>query len=316
LISLKNHGSFWNDLGYFSNQPGEFLINPALSLSLLFLYSLMIVLIRRNYTNKSLAVTALLLFLLWGSKFYAGIVGCFYVAIYLTVDLLKHKITFRRYLLYGISLMATSIFVVLVFYNPFALGSHKSVFVLDPFKTIHAMIEDPELIPIRKVALARYYLYTVDTLIRPKLWLIEIFTLGLYLVFSLGTRIFGLLYVVDKNKKVNILITIYSTSIFGILLGTMFIQNGIDWFNTIQFLAYSQFLLQIPVAMVAYNFILTKSLPKTIFGVLLLIVTFTGALIPIGKYGQQISILNKLIDFERPQKKYIYQKASLKHLNF
>lgn len=299
VLSLRNKGQFWNDIGYFSNQPGEYMVNPALALSLVIFQIVILLLISPQKRIRNILIL-LAIFGIWGAKFYGGLIATTYVVAYLFAEYFQKKFTFRKLVVANVMIFIVCVVAVVAFYNPVQSAGRGSVFSFDPLKTIHPIIEDPELVPMRNVALARYYLYSIPKMIQPKLWLIEIFSLFLYLVFSLGTRVFGIgVFFVGKVKNMSLYIALFSSTVIGIFMSTFFVQNGSDWFNTIQFLAYSQFLMQIAVAMFTYRLFVSNKRVFQVTAFVIMIITILGALNPLAKYGRHFDLVAKIIQFDR-----------------
>ena len=145
LLSLKNTGSFLNNIGWFSNQPGEYMINPTLALSLILFQLLILIMLSGVRSVKSMVALLMVIFLLWGSKFYGGVIGISFVGIYLVGTYFEEKSRLREMIFLMIAIGLVSLCAIIVFYNPFQSIGKGGVFSLEPFKTIHPMIEDPEL---------------------------------------------------------------------------------------------------------------------------------------------------------------------------
>jgi hypothetical protein len=316
LLSLKNTGSFLHDIGWFSNQPGEYLINPTLALSLVLFQLLILTVLSGVRSMKSIFALLVVIFLLWGSKFYGGVIGVSFVTIYLISLVIEKKIQLRQMVQWLVSICLVSLCAVIVFYNPFNSIGKGGVFSLEPFKTIHPMIEDPELFPLLRVARLRYILSENPFIFWPYLMLIEYMTLLLYLTFTYGTRLLtvGLLFM--KEKLSPILIAIFGSSIIATIFPVLFTQKGGDWFNTIQFMAYSQFLLQMSLALFAFQLFVQKGRNARIFLILIMFFTFIGALNPIVEYGRNLPVISKLIPPKLFQPRVYVSTQELDALSF
>ncbi|MBP6994402.1 hypothetical protein KBB12_04110, partial [Candidatus Woesebacteria bacterium] len=200
LLSLKNTGLFLHNIGWFSNQPGEYMINPTLALSLIF-FQLLILILLSGIRNKKMTFALILItFFMWGSKFYGGAIGTFLVGFYLLSLALEKTIQPRRLIVLLVGVGLVSIFAIFVFYNPLDSIGKGGVFSLEPFKTIHPMIEDPELFPLPRIARLRYIISENPFIFWPYLMLIESATVVLYVIFAYGTRLLSVGYVFTKEK--------------------------------------------------------------------------------------------------------------------
>lgn len=290
LLSIKSHGSFWNDIGWFSNQPGEYMINPTFALSILILQVIVVVLLSFKNLLMQVTMLAVLLFALWGSKFYGGIIGFVFIAIYLISGAIQKRrpVISLGFPLFTLTLI--SILSIVFFYNPFA-ASKGAVFLFEPFKTIHPIIEDPNLLPITRLARLRYILYGHPYLFFPILLIIEFFTLCLYLGVSFGTRILGLGSLWYSSRSIPIYAAIVGSSVVSILFPSLFTQVGSDWFNTVQFFGYAQFLLQITLAGYVTGLATKGTIRSNIAMITIMVITFIGALNPIMEYGKVLFLL-------------------------
>ncbi|MFO0703166.1 MAG: hypothetical protein U0525_00360 [Patescibacteria group bacterium] len=316
ILSLRNHGKFWHDIGYFSNQPGEYLINPAFTLSILFFSYIIYVSLKKTWKVYDILGISITTFLIWGSKFYGGPVVIAYLGMVFVYKVYSRELSLRKAFIFILSNVIMTPLAIIIFYNPFAVAKSSSVFTLDPLKTIHPMVEDSELLPIRNLALARYYLYSIPGFFKPKLWVIEMFTLAVYLVFSFGTRVFGFLFIFCKSKTKYFYIISSLTTIVAISFSILFIQNGSDWFNTIQFLAYGQFLMIYLVAGIVVQLISSKKAINVCIASLVIIASFLGSLNPIIKYTSRIYNLSNLYGYMRAQPPIYLSNPELEALRF
>jgi len=316
LLSLKNTGSFWHDVGWFSNQPGEFMINPTLALSLILFQLLILILLSGVRSIQSIIALFTVIFLLWGSKFYGGVIGVSFVGIYMLSIMVDQKLSHKQVLAILIGAGIVSLAAVVVFYNPFSSMGKGGVFNFEPFKTIHPMIEDPELFSIPRVARLRYVLYQNPILFWPVLVRIEQLTLILYIIFAYGTRLLSAGLVFMKGKKSPILLALFGSSMVATVLPALLTQKGGDWFNTIQFMAYSQFLLQITLGLFVYRLSLHNTRNVQIFVGIVLCVTLLGAINPIAEYGRNLPVISKLIPPKLFQSRVYVSTQELNALSF
>lgn len=316
LLSLKNTGSFIHNIGWFSNQPGEYLINPTLALSLIFFQLLLLILLDGIRSVRKVIVCLVIMFLLWGSKFYAGVIGISFISIYLVASVFRKKTLVKQsiWILSGVCIV--SICAVIVFYNPFNTIGKGGVFNIEPFKTIHPMIEDPELFPLLRVARIRYLLADRPILFWPILVIIEEMTLILYVIFAYGTRILSIGLAFMKEKLSPFLLALFGSSIIATVLPALLTQKGGDWFNTIQFMAYSQFLLQISLAIFVFKLYVQKSRNTRIAVIVVLCITLLGALNPVFEYGRHFPIVSNFISPKLFQPRVYVSTEELRALAF
>jgi hypothetical protein len=256
------------------------MINPTLALSLVLFQLLILIALSGLRSMKSAVVLLMVIFLLWGSKFYGGVIGVSFIGIYLACTAFEKKIQLKQLILLLTGIGLVSLVAIIVFYNPFHSIGKGGVFSLEPFKTIHPMIEDPELLPLLRVARLRYILYKNPYIFWPYLTLIEYATLLLYITFAYGTRLLstGLLFM--KEKMSPVLIAVFGSSIIATIFPALFTQKGGDWFNTIQFMAYSQFLLQISLGLFVYRVFVRNTRNAQVFVGIVLCVTLLCSLSP------------------------------------
>lgn len=316
LLSLKNAGSFWNNIGWFSNQPGEYMINPTLALSLVIFQLLILIVLSGVRSMKSAVALLMVIFLLWGSKFYGGVIGVSFAGIYLVSIMFEKKIQLKQLMLLLTGIGLVSLVAIIVFYNPFNSMGKGGIFNLEPFKTIHPMIEDPELFPLLRVARLRYILYKNPFLFWPYLMCIEYMTLCLYLIFAYGTRLLSVGLLLMKEKLSPVLIAIFGSSIIASIIPVLLTQKGGDWFNTIQFMAYSQFLLQISLGLFAFQLFSHQGRNARILLILIMSVTFLGALNPIAEYGRNLPVISQLIPSKLFQPRVYVSHQELEALSF
>lgn len=290
VLSLKNTGSFWNDIGWFSNQPAEYMINPTLALSIVLLQATIYVLLRARNSIALTIVLSVIIFLLWGAKFYGGVIGISFIWIFLAAKTYKKQLSLKSLLSIFFTSFLSSMIAVLFFYNPFVGTRTGGIFSLEPFKTIHPIIEDPSLFQILKLARLRYKLYEHPYIFAPIILIIEILSLALYTFIAFGTRLLSVALLFSKTHKSNLSIAIFASAIFSIIFAALFTQNGGDWFNTIQFLGYGQFFLQITLSLFVTTLLESHRKRNAALVISILIVTLFGSLNPFLEYGKDYFI--------------------------
>lgn len=286
ILSMKSTGLFWNDIGWFSNQPAEYMINPTLAVSILLLQAIIYALLRIRSRTILTIVMSVLTFLLWGAKFYGGVIGISFIWIYLAIKTYNKQLSFKTLLSICFATSLSSAIAVLFFYNPFAGSRTSGIFSLEPFKTIHPIIEDPGLFQILKLARLRYKLYEHPYIFAPILIAIEIFSLVLYVFVAFGTRLFSLTLLFSKNQKSTLNTAIFGSTILSIIFTALFTQKSGDWFNTVQFLGYGQFLLQIALSLFVISLLKFHGKRTYALIVSILVLTLAGSLNPVVEYGK------------------------------
>lgn len=260
LFPLYHKGSIWGASSLLSMQSGQMLTNMPYALSLIVLLALFIVLKRKKLTPKSQLIIGLLLFINFGLKFYAGFVSVVTVGMYYLFQHIgsKDRFTLSKILKTFSGLGLILLFVlsaIIIFYDPFNSLKTGSIFIFSPFSTMHSVIEEPVLFYMKDMVNARYFLYEHG--IGPRLIFIEAFSSALFLFFSMGLRIFGIMYIIYKliKKKISIFdISIISAAMSAYLFLLLFVQKG-QWWNVIQFYYYTLFILNIYTAEFFYEII-------------------------------------------------------------
>jgi hypothetical protein len=210
----------------------------------------------------------------------------------------------------------SSAIAVLFFYNPFVGTKVGGIFSLEPFKTVHPIIEDPSLFQILKLARLRYKLYEHPYIFAPILLVIEIFSLALYIFIAFGTRLLSVALLFSKTHRPTLNIAIFGSAVFSIIFAALFTQKGGDWFNTIQFLGYGQFLLQITLSLFVISLLKFHDKRTHALIVLIIALTLAGSLNPVVEYGKDFftssgSPINKIF-----QPKVYVSGAELEALSY
>lgn len=221
--------------------------NLQYALSLLFFLALLILIKDRKISLKQVLASGIVLFCMFGLKFYGGLMGLFLVSIDLLLkffqNLQREKMrTFFTYVFYFLLLAIFVSFSVLIFYNPFQSGKTGFPFGFAPFALVHPITEAPDQFYLQGMTDARYYLQQFR--MGPRLFAIESLNLFIFLFFYLGTRFFGIIYIaiLGVRRKLDTFDTVVvSTIFFSILLTVTLVQKGV-WWNTIQFFFYAIFL--------------------------------------------------------------------------
>lgn len=264
LVTLWRSFDLGGESLFWSMQSISTLINPPFALSLIFLLSGMLILLRIKKWNYFKVIGLALLFgILINVKFYAGVVGLVGLGIYSFLKLLKKEKVYL-YLFLLSSLISLAIFI------PFNLGA-GSLVIFKPFWFVHSMLESPDRFYLPKIALARYFLITQG--FGPRLFLIEVIGLFIFIIGNLGARIFGLFGFIksfkDKQKEFNWFLI--SGGLVGLVIPLLFVQKGTAW-NTIQFFYYFLFFFNFCLAFSLSSFMKFKKIGIFLVSLVLLLI--------------------------------------------
>lgn len=232
LVSYFRSGSFDGESLFWAMQSPSNQLNPPFVLSILLLTFLILLLLKHPVLlSKTHQIAVLLiLILLPVIKIYSAIPAFLIFLFYCFKN--------RRYFF---KLSLAVIFSLLLFFkfNP----SSSSLLVFKPFWFINSLIESPERLFIPKLASLRYGFESSGN---HPFFLFLIYLLCT-LIFIVGNFAWRVLSVFDWSKNKSWLNSaIFSSSFLLTLIPTFFIQGGTSW-NTVQFLYYALFLLNIPL---------------------------------------------------------------------
>lgn len=278
VTSLYHYGEIRNGALINTFQATRILESPHVALALLGLFYVVWKLYTKRLSRVDYVLNALLIFVTLGTKFYVAFTLILILSIYELIILIRSKKLLpliKHGLLYGVSALCA----IFVFYDPFSVSKSGSIFVFSPFSTVHHLIETPDLFYSQSMVLARYFLYEAGW--SPRLVLIELFSVFLFVVYYFGTRVLSFLYFLNptnlkKFKPVEIAIGI--STLISILVSVLFIQKG-DWYNPIQFSVPAAYLSVIFLSKWLYQMIRKhKVTGYLIFGIFIL-VTFPANLV-------------------------------------
>jgi len=247
LTALINRQPLSNGLLINTFQSTRILESPHTAIGLILIFIILSFLLRGEVEKKWL-ISLFIYFFSFGIKFYVATTIGLMIFVYL---FLNKQINIFNKIKKAISLMFVSFLAIIIFLQPDLAKS--SNFNFSPFATVHHLIESSNLFYQKNLVLARYYLYEHGFGL--KLLFIELYSLFLFVLFYLGTRIFGLIYLLEKiiRRRISILdLTIFVTSLISIFLSTFFVQRG-DWFNPIQFFVPTSYLLSIYAGLFFYQ---------------------------------------------------------------
>jgi hypothetical protein len=248
LFSLLHTHSL-TDSALWQFPSAQTLESPTILYNLQFAFSWLLIiwalplLKNKVHSPKDLGLMLVVSALATGFKFYAGLTLVSLFGFNLLINTLKaKKIEFSQVMMLFVIVLGF-VAAVFWFYSPGKVET-GSIFALAPFSFSQKMIEEPNLFYLRTLSDARYYLYEQGGF-SPRLVAIELFSVGLFVVFNLGSRTLLLLKVTLDiiKKRVNEVDLAYlGTFLVGLTFALLFVQKG-DWFNTLQFVFYGVFLL-------------------------------------------------------------------------
>lgn len=257
LFTLLKDRTIWGSSGLLFHFNETMMLNLQFGVSLVPLTMILITIKNKTYDKKSIVIISLMTFILFGLKFYGGVVALLLLIPYLAIGVINKK---KNVFVFGITLLLSSLLAIFLFYNPVNSLRNNSIFIFSPFTSVHHITENPDLFFMEKLTNFRYAQTTKGTNI--KLLLIEGFNLIVFLFFYLGVRFFGVIYLIVKlikKKATNFDISV-TVALFGsIAITTFFVQRG-EWTNIYQFFYYSVFLSTFYLAELANKLIFSKRL--------------------------------------------------------
>lgn len=253
IATIRNSGSPFGDGVSSLLHTSTLILYPTVGFSLILFGAIFIILMDRRESRRRTIVIGLLLFLSMGMKFYAGLLLILMIGIielYTGWKETHYKRTGLRLGMYAFCFFAA----LVVFYRfPQALGT-EPVFSYAPFATVHPVFEDSHIYRTESLIHARQTLEKVG--LGPRLVVIEALAATLYLFHHYGTRLLGLGYLfwlIGKRKAT--IVDVSSTVVIIAATGAsmVLVQRGDQWWNSMQFLYYSAFLLTLYTARWLYR---------------------------------------------------------------
>ncbi len=246
-----------------SIQPTTMFLNLQFAFSLSIILWIIMLMGRQAYKRRAL-VLGILFFILFGFKFYGGVVALALVVGMQLIESLKKRITLSK-ILELVAIGTGSVAGILIFYGLSTSSSFP--FTFSPLALTHLLIDDPLLFYNHSLTLARYYLYENNSGFSPRLWVIEGVSILLFLLINFGPRILSFFYVVKESiaKNLSDEYKIFSLIIvLTAIIPILFVQDG-GWYNTMQFLYYGVWLSGILMAEMLFNILQSKNRWKYIF---------------------------------------------------
>lgn len=267
---------------------------PLLTVNMHFAYSLLLLLyvmeaLERQHAPSLFWKIGLGIGLMFGLKFYTGVIGCIYVCthilvsrLYVTENMMSalHSTVIRF-----LPTALFSILAILALYNPLTSTQHaEPVFTFKPFALSEKLIEDPMRIPLDTIVLMRYSLQEAGW--GPRLVIIQVLTLIAYFVVQIGTRILFVshLYSTLKHRSRNAFsISLFVSSMFALAASVLLVQRG-QWWNVIQFQYVGLFLLSIPAGLTLATLRDTKHVWRQVAGWVVIATTLLFSVIVLRAY--------------------------------
>ncbi len=272
LFTLYHHKTLIGSSGTLAMQAGLTLTNLHFASSLVVVLWILNIVKDGNRSLRNSLLLSLLVFLNLAFKFYGGVISIFIVTTYFFIFFIQRKDV--KKFVFDVSLLGLfCLAAIILFYDPFASLKSGSILKFSPLALVWPIIEEPDLFYLPKLANARYVLQAQG--FGPRLVLIELFTLFVFLLFNFGTRFFGFIYLIVKaiKKEVSTLdITVLAGVAGSILMSVLFIQKG-EWWNTIQFIYYGLFLSSIFIAYFLNYLFSKKQVIPILIGTILMILT-------------------------------------------
>lgn len=253
-----------------SIQPATMFLNLQFAFSLSIILWILIIM-RKEVFKRRAIILGILFFLLFGFKFYGGVVALLIVG-GLELFNLKKKLNTSK-ILELIAVVIGSGIGILLFYG---LSSSTSFpFSWAPFALTHLLIDDPLLFYNHSLTLARYYLYTNSSGFSPRLWMIEGLSILLFLLINFGPRILSFIYVAKESIRKSLSDEYKIFTLVIVLTATapiLFVQDG-GWYNTMQFLYYGVWLSGILMAEMLFELLQSKNRFKYIIVAAVILLT-------------------------------------------
>ncbi len=235
LVSLFKIGQLGGESLFWSQQSISTLVNPPFAMSLVIIFSSLILLDKGIKTNNQrLLMLATFLFgILIQVKVYAGLLmltGLFSAGIW---DL------FNRRGSRVFKVFVGSLIISVLIFSPLSKGVTGTI-IFKPFWFLEEMMSTPDHFYWPKFAQAMVDYKTGGVILKGSL--AYILALGIFTLGNFGSRLLSMYWLFKKGLKSsnyrNIDLLVITVVLAGFLLPIFFVQSGTPW-NTIQFLYYS-----------------------------------------------------------------------------
>jgi len=247
--------------------------------SIILLLFVLLILKKKSLKLGDVIKLSIIIFLAFGTKFYGAIVLLLLIGFDEIFRLiLSRGKAWKPFIHHSFIYLLGAIFGVLIFLDPFSVASSgQNTFIFAPFSIVHHVVEEPRMLKLDNLILARYYL--LEHGYSPRLLVIELYSTFLFMAYYAGTRIIGLIYILKQilTQKIDRFeSTLLITSIATTLISVLFIQTG-DWFNTIQFYAYVTIIFGIWSAQLLFELLKSKYFLLKTIAILIMILTLPSA---------------------------------------
>ncbi len=232
LVTFLRNGKFDGESMFWSHQAISTLVNPPFALSLIFILSGLIFLLKYKKNNKPylLILSSIFFGLLIEIKVYAGILvlaGLFISSLWRVFKEKKKDILF---------VFLISLTISLFLFFEFGSKNPQSLIVFQPFWFLETMMGLSDRLGWIKFHSA------MTTYRMGGIWIKAILAYGVaFMIFILGNTGTRILFIKEAFKKYDSTkVFMLSVILTGIIIPTFFLQKGTPW-NTIQFFYYSLF---------------------------------------------------------------------------
>ncbi|QQS38661.1 hypothetical protein IPM62_04740 [Candidatus Woesebacteria bacterium] len=270
IITLIKTGSFDGESTFWSQQSISTLINPPFALSILIIFvGLNSMLNGVSHTDKkSLTMSTLLFGILISIKVYAGILVLF--ALFCSG---MYKAVIAKKGINVLKIFSGALIVSLIVFLPF-VNLNTTTIVWSPFWFLETMMQLSDRVGWEKFGAAMVNYKLAGNWINGLIF--YGFSLVLFIVGNLGTRIIGLGYITTrlfpKNKTDFIDIFMISLILLGIIFPLFFVQSGTPW-NTIQFFYYVQIFAGVFAGIELATLINKKTVISVVLGLCVILFT-------------------------------------------
>lgn len=227
ILTLWHQGSLVGNSALLAMQPPMMLSNIQFAYTLPLLASVAGILFRNKKRFSEEVVLLVTLFVAFGLKFYGGAIILAFIVI--------HSLLYKQWKrMVAVLCVATA--AIVLFYQPKWGGS--AILSFAPLATVYPIIEEKLLFYVPPLANARYSPNLLKQVV------VAIVAVTIFIMFNFGTRLIGILRV---GKLTRYEWSVFLTAMVAVLANILLVQRG-EWWNTVQFLYYGFFLLNILVA--------------------------------------------------------------------
>ncbi|PIZ62932.1 hypothetical protein COY16_03240 [Candidatus Roizmanbacteria bacterium CG_4_10_14_0_2_um_filter_39_13] len=276
FLQLYHDGSIFKGSQSFSLQSMTSLLNTQFALTLPMILAQLALLKSKSRSLISVITMGVLTFFIFGLKFYGGVISSLILFFYL-LDWMIEKKTITKLIKPVIMFFLFTSASIILFYNPFQASQTGSIFIFSPFAIVHSMIEAPNMVYLRDMVNARYYLYEQGW--SPRLLYIELLSTFLYVFFNFGVRFIGIIYIFIRAlvRRTRFEMYLLGLVFASIALSVLLIQKG-DWWNTVQFGYYGIFISNFMIVIMLDDMIRTFGKKSLIIVISIIILAFPATL--------------------------------------